>query len=245
MRLQLMSWPEVETYLQGRTDIIVPIGSTEQHGPTGLIGTDALTAEGIAWKLGETVGAVVGPTLGVGMAHHHLAFPGTVSLRPATLMAVVADVVASLRRHGFTRILFVNGHGGNVATVNTALQQIAAESSFGQAGPLPVCALVNWYEGQRVRALARDLYGDQDGSHATASEISVTWALHPDQVRRGDFADRGPAGRPWTDAVDFRAKFPDGRIGSNPSLCAVEHGHALIAAAVADLAERHARFVAA
>lgn len=243
MRLQLMSWPEVETYLQRRTDIIIPIGSTEQHGPTGLLGTDAITAEAIAWKLGEAVGACVGPTLGVGMAHHHLAFAGTVSLRPSTLAAVVADVVASLHRHGFTHMLFVNGHGGNVATVNMAFQEIAAASSFGGGSVPPVCSIVNWWDGNRVKDLARTLYGDQDGSHGTASEISVTWAVHPDQVRRADFGP-APAARPWTDAADFRRHFPDGRIGSNPGLSDPAHGAALIEAAVADLAERHAGFAA-
>ena len=61
MQLQLATWPEVEAYLETSTGIIVPIGSTEQHGPTGLIGTDALTAEVIGRRVGEETGALVAP----------------------------------------------------------------------------------------------------------------------------------------------------------------------------------------
>ena len=63
MRLQLMTWPEVESYLESSRGVIIPVGSTEQHGPTGLIGTDALTSENISWAVGETVGALVAPTI--------------------------------------------------------------------------------------------------------------------------------------------------------------------------------------
>ncbi|MGL5034291.1 MAG: creatininase family protein, partial [Microcystaceae cyanobacterium] len=83
MQLQLSTWLEVEAYLQSATGIIIPIGSTEQHGPTGLIGTDAICAEAIAKGVGEEVGAMVGPTINVGMALHHLGFPGSLSLRPS------------------------------------------------------------------------------------------------------------------------------------------------------------------
>ncbi|HEX2890383.1 creatininase family protein, partial [Vineibacter terrae] len=77
MRLQLVTWPDVEQYLKTSTGIIIPIGSTEQHGPNGLVGTDALTAEFIAQGVGDKTGALVTPTISVGMAQHHLGFPGS------------------------------------------------------------------------------------------------------------------------------------------------------------------------
>ena len=96
IRLQLRSWPEVEAYLDRCKGVIVPLGSTEQHGPTGAIGTDALTAEAVALEVGRRSGVLVTPAQAFGMAEHHLGFAGTVSLQPSTLLAVLRDVVLSL-----------------------------------------------------------------------------------------------------------------------------------------------------
>jgi len=123
MLLQLSTWLEVESYLEQSQGIIIPIGSTEQHGPTGLIGTDALCAEAIAKGVGKQVGAMVAPTLNVGMALHHTAFPGTISLRPSTLIQVILDYVTCLARAGFRQFFFINGHGGNIATLKAAFAE--------------------------------------------------------------------------------------------------------------------------
>ena len=116
MLLQHATWIEAEAYLKRSNGIIMPIGSTEQHGPNGLIGTDALCAEVIARSVGEAADAFVGPTIGVGMAVHHMSFAGSMTVRPSTLIQIIHDYVLSLARHGFRRFFFLNGHGGNIAT---------------------------------------------------------------------------------------------------------------------------------
>lgn len=247
MLLHQQTWADVERYLKRSTGIIVPIGSTEQHGPNGLIGTDAICAEVVARGLGEAVDALVAPTIAVGMAQHHLAFAGSMTLRPTTLIAVVRDYVASLARHGFTRVYFVNGHGGNVATVSAAFSEIYAEASLQPGGNQPAlkCKLRNWWESAAVKALSKELFGDAEGSHATPSEVSLTWYAYPEAERRMTLDPPvAPAGT-FTDAFDYRRNFPDGRIGSNPGLASRQAGERLYAAAVKDLADDYRAFAAA
>ena len=245
MLLHLQTWPEVETYLKRSTAIIVPIGSTEQHGPTGLIGTDAICGEAVGRKLGEATNTLVAPTIAVGMAQHHLAFAGSMTLRPSTLIAVVKDNVESLARHGFSHFYFVNGHGGNVAPFSAAFSEIYAEASLMRASNRPTvrCRLRNWYDSGRVKEISRALYAGAEGSHATPSEVSLTWAVYPQAVRKmkldPEIAPRGE----FSDANDYRRNFPDGRIGSNPNLASIEAGQRLWDAAVADLAIDLAEFV--
>ncbi|MGD9744144.1 MAG: creatininase family protein, partial [Dongiaceae bacterium] len=134
MLLHLQTWPDIDAYLTKSQAILMPIGSTEQHGPNGLIGTDAICAEAVAKGVGEKLGLLVAPTIAVGMAQHHLAFSGSISLRPSTLIAVIRDNVLSLARHGFRDFYFINGHGGNIATITAAFSEIHAETSFGKPG---------------------------------------------------------------------------------------------------------------
>ncbi|GGX89361.1 amidase [Litchfieldella qijiaojingensis] len=250
MRLQHATWQEVEAYLQRSTGIIVPIGSTEQHGPNGLVGTDAICPEAIAWALGERHDVLVGPTQSLGMAQHHLAFPGTISLRPSTLAAVLRDTVDSLVRHGFTHVFFLNGHGGNIATVQAAFAEIHAERSLNGAGHEQArgalnLTLFNWFMGKRVHELAESLYGDAEGGHATPTEVSLSWFARPEAVKQVEMSPRiAPSGSAMCDAVTFRQRFPDGRMGSDPSLASVEHGERILEAGVEDAWEVYQAFIA-
>jgi creatinine amidohydrolase len=251
MQLQLSTWPEVESYLERSTGIVIPIGSTEQHGPTGLIGTDALTAEVIARRMGEETQALVAPTISIGMAQHHMAFAGSVTLRSSTLILVVRDVIVSLARHGFDRFFFVNGHGGNIAPVGTAFSEVHAE--LGEAASLAapgsnqmpaevLCRLANWWEMPSVKKLSDELYGDKRGTHATPDEVAVTWYAFPDQQRS---ASLGPVARdrdPIQGAADFRRRHPDGRRGADPSLATPEDGKRFVEAAAKDLAKEYRAF---
>jgi creatinine amidohydrolase len=247
MLLQLATWPEVEAYLATSRSVILPIGSTEQHGPNGMIGTDALTADAIAKGVAEATGALVAPVIAVGMAQHHMAFAGSMTLRPSTLIAVVRDCVVSLARHGFERFFFINGHGGNIATVTAAFSEIYAEASLGAAGNRAglKCVLRNWWENAAVRGLSKELYGNAEGGHATPSEVSVTWFLHPEATKPMTLDPPiAPHGGGFADAQDYRRKFPDGRIGSNPGLSSVEAGKRIFDAAVEALTADYRAFAA-
>lgn len=227
MLLHLCTWPEVEDYLTRSRGIIFPIGSTEQHGPTGLIGTDAICAEAVAKGVGEVTGALIGPTINVGMALHHLAFPGSISLRPSTLISLIQDYVKPLARNGFERFYFINGHGGNNASMKAAFSETYAainDANLPNASKIR-CKLANWYQGPGVKALADELYRDQEGSHATPSEVALTQFVYPTYIKQAALTPEiAPKGRSIYNPTDFREFYADGRMGSNPDLATPEHG---------------------
>lgn len=248
MQLHLSSWLEIEEYLTRSRGIVIPIGSTEQHGPTGLIGTDAICPEVIAKRAGDEAGFLVGPTFNVGCAQHHLAFPGSMTLRPSTMIAAIHDWVASLGRHGFERIYFFNGHGGNVSTINAAFAEVYADRSLvadaSNRGPIK-CRLANWWDFKPVMDFCREHYGASHGSHATPSEVAVTYYAYPDAIKSAEMNPKIAPGGRFTDAEDYRAKFPDGRIGSDPSLADPKDGATLVALSAAGLVEDYRKFLAA
>jgi len=244
MQLALATWQEVEEYLRAQRGIIVPIGSVEQHGPNGLIGTDHLDAEFIAKGVGDAIGCMAAPTLAYGMSQHHLGFAGSATLRPSTLMLVVRDVVISLSRHGFERFFFINGHGGNVATVTAAFDEVYAETSLGADRSGIKCRMTFWSGGPRAKKLAEEFYGDSNGSHATAAEVSLSYYYHPEAVKQAQMHPKvAPKSGGFFEAADYRKRFPDGRIGSDPSRSTKEHGERLYHAAVEDMVEAYRAFI--
>ena len=248
MLLHLCTWPEVEAYLGRSSGLIVPIGSTEQHGPTGLIGTDAICAEVVARGVGEAANALVVPTINVGMALHHTAFPGSMSLRPSTLIGLIQDYLKPLARYGFTRFFFINGHGGNIATLKAAFAETytaLAEAQIPQASQVR-CRVANWFMCRSVYTLAKELYGDQEGSHATPSEVALTQYAYPDHIKQAELNPQvAPSGHSIYSPADFRAHYPDGRMGSNPALATPDHGQQLYEAAVKDLSNDYLTFLSA
>ena len=233
MQLQLCSWPEVEAYLTRSRTVLVPIGSTEQHGPNGLLGTDALCAELIGRRAGDEAEIMVAPTFNVGQAQHHMAFAGTITLRPSTMIAAMVDWARSLTHHGFERLYWLNGHGGNIATINAAFSEIWHSASFKDSNrSAPLCKLRNWWELPGVGEVCRELFPVGEGHHATPSEVSVTYFAFPDAQKRVVMEPKiAPLG-PICDAADYRRRFPDGRIGSDPSQASPEAGAKIVAAAV-------------
>lgn len=247
MELKFSTWQEVDTYLETTSGIIIPIGSTEQHGPNGLIGTDALCPESLAIEIGKQTGALIAPTISVGMAQHHLGFAGSITLRPSTLILVIQDMVNSLVQYGFESFYFLNGHGGNIATVHAAFSEIYAQASMGQ-NPTDQskvrCKLANWWEAEGVMKLSSDLFGDADGSHATCGEVSLTQYAYPHSIKNVAMDPPIAPTGPVYDAADYRKRFPDGRIGSNPALANPEAGEQLFKLAVKGIAEDFQRFSA-
>ncbi|MFZ4605982.1 MAG: creatininase family protein [Caulobacter sp.] len=243
MLLAKSTWPEIEAFLQRSKTVVVPIGSNEQHGPTGLLGTDWMCPEIIAHEAQKgRDDLLIAPTFNIGMAQHHLGFPGTISLKPSTFMAAIGDWCRSLAGHGFTKIYFLNGHGGNVHTIEAAFSELYAEASFAGKPRGFSCKLKNWWDISGVNALASRQFPVGHGSHATPSEIAVTQWAYPDAIKTANYAPQIAPTGPIREALDFRARYADGRMGSDPALATPEKGGELVALAAKGLIEDVAAF---
>lgn len=255
MQLRLSTWHEIEAYLERSRGIVIPIGSLEQHGPNGIMATDAICAGAIAARVGEQADILIGPVIELGSAQFNLDFPGTISLRADTLMRVISDYVRSLAGQGFERFYFLNGHGGNVAPANAAFQDLYAERSYGACISNHEgfrCRIRSWWEHPQVNTLRLQLYGEWEGLHATPSEIAITRHVHPEARNALPLAKPAPlderfyrdfGGDRHYDAAHHRRAYPDGRIGSDPTLATPEHGAQLLETVVPEVIDDYRRFL--
>jgi len=133
-----------------------------------------------------------------------------------------------------------------VATVSAVFSEIYADASFAPTGgnrPVVRCKLSNWYMAPGVKKLSAKLYGSSEGSHATPSEISLTYFAYPEARKSAAQNPTIAPSGPILDADDYRRRFPDGRIGADSSLASVEAGEKLYQAAVEDIARDYQDFV--
>src|SRR5450756_580098 len=126
VRLQDLTWVEVQQKVQDGAPVIVPFGSQEQHGPHAPMG-DFIICERVAVDAAERSGAVVAPVIAAGYSEYFKPYPGTISLRASTLGALLEDYVDCLMLQGFERIVFFNGHNGNNGLVDHVVRRIRDE----------------------------------------------------------------------------------------------------------------------
>lgn len=127
--LNEMTWPELEREMRNIKIVIIPVGSCEQHGPNTTFATDTARAENFCKLLAERMGnkVLVVPSIAYGMSPHHYHFPGTISLTVHTMINLLCDIACSLSRHGFSRFMYVNGHGGNRSILQTVVVKLKYE----------------------------------------------------------------------------------------------------------------------
>ncbi|MEJ2215588.1 MAG: creatininase family protein [Gemmatimonadota bacterium] len=164
MRIRDMSWFSVRDYLTRDDRAVVPLGSCEQHAYLSLM-TDAILAERVAAEAAEPLGVPVFPVLPYGVSPYFLGFPGTVALKLETYLSVVTDILNSVARHGFRRILIVNGHGGNSPAGTVAVEWM-------EANPEVRVKFHNWWNAPATMAKVHSI--DPVASHASWME-NVPW----------------------------------------------------------------------
>jgi creatinine amidohydrolase len=247
--LERMTWPEVDARIREGVDaMLIPIGTTEQHGHHMPLDTDCFIARSLSLRAAELgaaegVSILVAPTLNVTLSWYHMQFPGSMRLSTTTFLQVFREVCDSLVHHGFENLVAVNGHGGNIAALTVAVNHY-----FETTGRRVF--LVQWWD------LASDVLAGVEGPmiHAEEAETSLALALgqtvHLDRATR-DAYDRGgavrEAGLPWTSfgRYEMRPRGPgvivpmdmlrdisaSGVVG-DATLASVETGEALVSALV-------------
>ena len=232
--LHELTWEEVATYLSTSDTILVPFGTTEQHGPAGPLGLDAYVAIALAEDAARKAGVLAAPPLWYGDSSHHLGFPGTISLRTETLIQVVYDVVRSLARHGFRRILLINGHKWtNLPALTSAARNIR---EFELPGVRTAVADPMYL----ARGIATTIKHANE-HHAGELEVSHVLYKFPHTIRTEKLSDAacdfdrllGPFGtsdlfgaggrdtidQPWT-SFEQRCAAPTGQFSSNQAATA-------------------------
>ncbi len=167
--LQELSWTEAEVYFKTNDMVIIPIGSTEQHGPHLPLGTDYYEAFGISRIISEQTGVLVAPVLFVGYSEYHSGFQGTLSLKPETMEQVLYECAEFLIGYGISKIMFFNYHGGNnivqdniIHRINHTTEATAVAIGVGSALQQSSDRGMDW--------------------HAGVSETSIMLHLRPDLV---------------------------------------------------------------
>ena len=167
MKLNEITYKDVEKYLSSNKTIIIPLGSIEQHSSALPIGTDGIIAESLANKLGEINNIIVGPLLSPGISMiPHMEFKGTISLTPKTFTNLIKETVISLYKHGFRNFLLVNGHGGNDSSIKNSIIELCYKLD-----DLKIKS-ENWWRMKNIAEMSEKLLGHPI-RHACATEASL------------------------------------------------------------------------
>ena len=234
MRLDQSSWMEVRDRLKQPQGIIISTGSTEQHGPIGLIGTDTICSDLIASKVAEKAGMYVAPAIGFTPAEFNMNFPGTISISEKTFKNLLDEVIASLLKHGFKYVFIVNGHGANIEPIEQLVIKYKDKLFFK-----------SWWDFPEVNDIRNTEFSDWEGMHATPSEISITQINHRviDNIELNKLAKKLPeklskefmvahSGDKHGSPDEHSKAFPDGRVGSHSALATPEIGIKIVKASV-------------
>jgi creatinine amidohydrolase len=239
--MQELTWPEYAARV-GEAIVILPVGSTEQHGPHLPLGTDAIQVEYAAVRVAEQLGGIVAPTINYGYRSAPKSgggeiFPGTTSLSGATMVGLVRDILRAFIRHGAKRIVVLDGHYENNMFLHEAIHLALEESNADNVTILKVL----WAEALSPQALDRAFPDGFPGwalEHAAHLETSAILAIRPDLVVRDQVRPDGARDLPLYDMYPQpRDLVPASGVLADPSRATAEVGTMLFDDAVARLVE--------
>ncbi len=167
-----MSWVEAKEHFAKSNIAILPVGSTEQHGPANPLGTDFLIAKAIAEEAAKRTRVLCLPTVPFGVSSHHKQFWGTIFISPRTFKKYVKEACLALGYYGVRKIVVINGHGGNLPALTELARELREEGVF--------VSVFQWWPA--AEKLLPKLFTPEERRHAGADETSMNLALHPNLV---------------------------------------------------------------
>lgn len=226
--IQDLTWQDVKEYLKKDDIVIIPAGSTEEHGPSGPLGVDAYAAIALAEDVAKKTGVLITPPIWFGDSSHHMGFPGTISLKPPTLIEVIKDVARSLARHGFRKILIINGH----KLANLPALTIATKELHGYELQNVFFAIIDPWK--IAKGISNKIKSTNE-HHSGELEISHVWYKHPHLIKKDKLTTKkvnfeklfskysnddlfGPSGEiidiPWN-SLEQKSFAPDGSFSAS------------------------------
>lgn len=203
MKIAEMTWMQVEEYLKTDDRCVLPLGSTEQHAYISLA-TDSILSERLALEVAEPFSVPVFPVLAYGITPYFMGYPGTVTISPSTYEQLLQEILGSIRRHGFRRILVVNGHGGNSPA------RPAVEAWAGRKDGVQLL-WHNWWKAPDVREAIDEI--DPDASHASWMETFPWTRVDGVDVPQEHKAPIDLSGRDEISPQGFKEIMGDGSFG--------------------------------
>ena len=236
-KLAEISWSDAQELFKEVDVAILPVGSTEQHGPHNPLGTDHLVAAALSGVVGEKTGVPVLPVVPVGVSEHHRQFPGTLWVPPRVFEEYVKAVALAAAGLGVKKIIIVNGHGGNTGAISQALREIKEETGE-TIYSLMVFPGERGFGSDSVKILKQE-----GGGHACEMETSI--ALYLGQRVLREEAVKWEPPRAWTEfdrkyrgkvswTRDFHESTETGNLG-DPTIATEEKGRQLVEAVVDEI----------
>ncbi|WP_435366139.1 creatininase family protein [Haloarchaeobius sp. DYHT-AS-18] len=231
------AWPDLASYFETESLALVPVGSTEQHGPHLPESTDHLIAEAFAREAADRAGYLCTPTINVGVSTHHRQFHGTMWADAPAFRDYVESVTRNLTEHGIDRLIYVNAHGNNVEPLREVGRRLRDQE---------VMYAIEWMWNESIPELVDDLF-EHTGPHGGPKETALVQHLAPDLVHEDRLADARDGGvvdittndtivngaRTYYDAID---NTPNGVLGDQTDATAAK-GEQLFDAATEQLVE--------
>ena len=184
------AWPDLDAYFAEESLALVPLGSTEQHGPHLPEGTDHLIAEGFARAAAERTNYLCTPTITVGVSPHHRQFHGTMWVDASTFRDYVESFTRNLASHGIDRVIYVNAHGGNVEHLREVGRRLRDDGEL---------YAIEWMWDESIPELVEEVF-DHNGPHGGPKETALIQHLRPELVHDDRLAEARDGGLTSFDA---------------------------------------------